>query len=147
MAANSALNEVRRAGPGELPTCLEIRLEVFVEGQAVPLHEEVDGRDEQCSHFLALRGGRPLGTARLRITEDGEARAERVAVLEEARGTGLGAAVMLLLESTAQEQGHTKVVLHAQVAVIPFYERLGYVAEGPVFMDCDIPHRAMSKAL
>ncbi len=137
------MRDVRLVDLDELPTCLEIRLEVFVEGQNVPLEEEVDGRDEQCSHFLASEGGRALATARLRITDQGEARAERVAVLQAARGTGLGLAVMRLLQQTAAQRGHSEVVLHAQVAVIPFYERLGYVAEGPVFMDCDIPHRTM----
>jgi predicted GNAT family N-acyltransferase len=141
------MNEVRLAGLDELSTCLEIRLEVFVEGQNVPLDEEVDGLDEQCTHFLGLREGRALATARLRITEHGEARAERVAVLEEARGTGLGAAVMELLADTTEQQGHRELVLHAQIHVIPFYERLGYIAEGPVFMDCDIPHRTMRKTL
>jgi predicted GNAT family N-acyltransferase len=141
------MNEVRLAGLDELSTCLEIRLEVFVEGQDVPLDEEVDGLDEQCTHFLGLREDRALATARLRITEHGEARAERVAVLEEVRGTGLGAAVMKLLEDTCGQRGHHEVVLHAQVPVIPFYEHLGYVPEGPVFMDCDIPHRTMRKAL
>ena len=137
------MRDVRLVDLDELPTCLEIRLEVFVEGQNVPLEEEVDGRDEQCSHFLASEGGRALATARLRITDQGEARAERVAVLQAARGTGRGLAVMRLLQQTAAQRGHSEVVLHAQVAVIPFYERLGYVAEGPVFMDCDIPHRTM----
>ena len=137
------MSGVRIVENDELSTCLVIRLEVFVEGQNVPLDEEVDGLDEQCTHFLAERGGVPLGTARLRITEKGEARAERVAVLEAARGSGLGAQVMLLLHDTAREKGHDEVVLHAQVAVIPFYERLGYRAEGPVFMDCAIPHRTM----
>jgi len=137
------MSGVRVVAIDELPACLVIRLEVFVEGQNVPLDEEVDGLDEQCTHFLAERDGVPLGTARLRITDQGEARAERVAVREAARGSGLGAKIMLLLHETARKRGHNEVVLHAQVPVIPFYERLGYRAEGPVFMDCEIPHRTM----
>ena len=138
---------VRIAALHELPNCLAIRLEVFVQGQSVPLDEEIDGLDEQCTQFLAQRDGMPMGTARLRITPGGEARAERVAVLDQARGAGLGSALMALLHDTARQQGHDEVVLHAQVPVIPFYERLGYCAEGPVFMDCDIPHRTMRKGL
>ncbi len=141
------VSAVRIAKSHELSTCLTIRLEVFVEGQDVPLDEEVDGLDDQCTHFLAHRNGVPLGTARLRVTTQGEARAERVAVLKAARGSGLGAAIMLLLQDTAREMGHHEVILHGQVAVIPFYERLGYLAEGPVFMDCDIPHRTMRLSL
>ncbi len=141
------MSTVRIAQETDLETCLKIRLVVFVEGQNVPLEEEVDGLDESCTHFLAQRDGIALGTARLRITDQGEARAERVAVLYEARGSGLGAKLMTLLQDTARVRGHREVVLHAQVPVIPFYERLGYQAEGPVFMDCDIPHRTMRIAL
>ena len=34
-------------------------------------------------------------------------------------------------------------VLDAQIQVIPFYERLGFVAEGDVFLDAGIEHRRM----
>ena len=44
----------------------EIRFEVFVEEQHVPLEEELDGQDEGSSHFLALNeAGQALGCARL----------------------------------------------------------------------------------
>jgi predicted GNAT family N-acyltransferase len=36
-------------------------------------------------------------------------------------------------------------LLHAQTSVVPFYERLGYTAEGPVFDEAGIPHRKMSR--
>lgn len=47
----------------------------------------------------------------------------------------------------AARAGAREVVLAAQVAAIPFYERLGYVAECPVFDDAGIPHRTMRRAL
>jgi len=90
--------------------------------------------------------GQPAGTARLRVVE-GLAKAERVAVLERFRGAGVGAALMRALEGEARRRGLDQMVLHAQVRVIPFYERLGYAAHGPVFDDAGIPHRAMRKRL
>ena len=47
----------------------------------------------------------------------------------------------------AARASHTLAVLDAQVPVIPFYERLGFVAEGPVFDDAGIPHRRMTRPL
>jgi ElaA protein len=139
--------EVRRARADELSTCLAIRRVVFIEGQNVPEADEVDGLDPSCTQFLALLDGEPAGTARLRITDDGHAKVERVAVLDRFRGRAIGDALMALVEATAAELGHEEAILGAQVQVIPFYEKRGWNAEGPVFLDAGIPHRKMRKRL
>ena len=135
-----------KVGPNELETCLEIRRDVFVRGQGIPEQIEIDGLDGECVHFLAWQGGVAVGAARLRESE-GRAKAERVAVLEAQRRLGAGRALMDVLEAEARSQRHTELVLNAQEDVIPFYERLGYTAHGPSFMEADIPHRAMTKKL
>jgi ElaA protein len=139
--------EVRRARPEDLSTCLAIRRTVFIENQNVPEADEVDGLDPICTHFLALEDGEPAGTARLRITEERHAKIERVAVLERFRGRAIGAALMHAAEAAALELGHREAILGAQVQVIAFYEKLGWIAEGPIFMDAGIPHRKMKKLL
>lgn len=138
--------QVRLASLDELPACFAIRRTVFVAGQGVSEEEEIDGLDPLCVHFLAERDGVPVGTARLRPKE-GFAKAERVAVLAEERGRSTGAAIMRALHAEAERLGFPRVMLHAQVAVIGFYEKLGYVAHGPVFDEADIPHRAMTLEL
>ena len=60
---------------------------------------------------------------------------------------GIGAALMTALEAEALRRGFAEVRLGAQCAVIPFYERIGYVAIGPIFLDAAIEHREMVKAL
>jgi predicted GNAT family N-acyltransferase len=137
--------EIRVAEPGELAQCLAIRREVFVDEQRVPLHEEVDAHDAAAIHFVALVDGAAVGTARLRMLPDGTPKAERVAVRAPWRRRGVGEALMRALESAAR--GASEIVLNAQVPVIAFYERLGYRAEGPVFDEAGIPHRAMRKRL
>ncbi len=127
----------------QLPTCRQIRREVFIEEQRVPEADEVDGLDEACEHFLAFLDGQPVGTARLRITDEGHAKAERVAVLKAHRGQGVGHALMSTLEARVRALGHPEVVLSAQVEAIPFYRARGYQAHGPEFMDAGIPHRKM----
>jgi predicted GNAT family N-acyltransferase len=139
--------DVRVASAADLPALLALRHEVFVIGQDVPPDLEVDGLDPICTHFVAREGAAIVGTARLRVTEDGHAKAERVAVSASHRGRRIGAAVMAALEAEAARLGHDEIVLNAQVAVIPFYEGLGYAAEGPVFDDAGIDHRKMRKSL
>src|SRR5438093_478147 len=98
-----------------------------------------------CRH--AFDAGDAVGTARLRETEGGRVKAERVAVRRSVRRSGIGRALMRALEDEVRARGHRELVLNAQVAVIAFYERLGYRVEGPEFLEAGIPHRAMRKPL
>jgi predicted GNAT family N-acyltransferase len=52
---------------------------------------------------------------------------------------------MRALEDEAWRRRAKWVRLHAQMPVVPFYERIGYVAEGPAFDEAGILHRKMSK--
>ncbi|WP_085917756.1 GNAT family N-acetyltransferase [Halomonas sp. CSM-2] len=117
-----------------------IRRVVFIDEQQVPQDEEWDGQDPACHHFLAYLDGNPVGTARL--LPDGHI--GRVAVLAEARGTGIGGQLMAAAIATAQRVGHPQVALSSQLHALAFYERLGFVAHGEVFMDAGIPHREMT---
>ncbi|MHB0776489.1 GNAT family N-acetyltransferase [Halomonas sp. WWR20] len=136
--------EIRRGDWQDLGTmCGEIRRRVFIEEQRVPEAEEWDGRDPDCLHFLLLGDDRPLGTARL--LPDGHV--GRVAVLDEARGQGLGLLLMQAAIEAAANAGHAEVVLDAQLHALPFYRRLGFEAFGPEFLDAGIPHRSMRLAL
>ncbi|GGC79031.1 GNAT family N-acetyltransferase [Vreelandella lutescens] len=120
-----------------------IRRVVFIDEQRVPQEEEWDGRDADCLHFLAMLNGKPVGTARL--LPDGHI--GRVAVLSSARGTGIGYQLMEATIEAARAAGHTHAALSAQLHALAFYERLGFVAHGDVFMDAGIPHREMVLAL
>ena len=135
---------VRVASVAERGLCFGIRRRVFVHEQRVPLAEDQDGLDEDAVHFLASLDGEPVGTARLRVA-GGTAKAQRVAVLPDLRRGGVGRALMAAVEAEAHRRGLAEVVLHAQVPVIPFYERLGYTAEGDVFFEAEIPHRRMRR--
>lgn len=132
-----------------METAFDVRHRVFVEGQGVPEARELDGRDDEATHFLARDGDTAVGTARLREYESspGTAKVERVAVLEARRGEGWGVRLMDAVESHARDQGYERVLLHAQVPVVEFYERLGYGAHGEAFEDAGIPHREMTKPL
>lgn len=126
--------------------CLEIRRVVFVEEQAVPLADELDGLDDEAEHLLARVDGIPAGTARLRLLGD-VAKGERLAVLVPFRRHRLGVALMEALERRARELRAHTLKGAAQVQALSFYEALGYQAEGEVFLDAGIAHRAIRKTL
>jgi predicted GNAT family N-acyltransferase len=134
----------RGAAPEE---AREIRRRVFVDEQGVAPEEEWDAHDAAASgtlHFVARDGARAVGCARLRAVP-GAAKIERVAVLREARERGAGRALMEATETAAWRRGDERLAIHAQRAVIPFYERIGWRAFGPAFEEAGIPHRAMEK--
>ena len=125
--------------------CYDIRTAVFVVEQNVPFQLELDELEDECVHFLATIDGVPMATAR--IHDRGYAKVQRVAVMKEARGTGLGKKLMEFILDHAREQDFFEARLDAQVVAIPFYEKLGFEAHGPVFDDAGIDHRAMTLKL
>jgi len=131
----------------ERAACDSLRRAVFIDEQHVPEADEWDGHDDEAVHFLAVEGDRPVGTARLRFLPDGVGKAERVAVARDRRGAGIGRRLMDALVERVRAAGGTAVQLASEVAAIPFYERLGWIAEGDVFDDAGIPHRHMFRNL
>ncbi len=131
-----------------------IRMLVFVEEQAVPPEEELDALDVTATHFLVRQSGIAtddlwgiIGTARLVDKGAGTGKVGRVAILREHRGRGAGALLMRYVEETAHAQNFTRLILDAQLYAIPFYAKLGYIAEGEIFLDSGIEHRLMTKTL
>ncbi len=113
----------------------------------MPANEEVDGRDPDCLHWLVTDALGPVATLRVLPLSDRLAKVQRVAVLDRARGTGLGAALMRHVMADLAEMEFTHVTLGAQLPVVGFYERLGFAAHGPVYDDAGIAHRDMDATL
>ena len=131
----------------DLATCHALRRAVFIEEQNVSEADEVDGQDAEALHVLASVNGEPMGCARILISSD-TAKIGRVCVMRPARGTGLGRAIIeACLDVSRQQPGVTRAKLGAQVHALPFYERLGFAAVGPVYDDAGIPHRDMERVL
>src|SRR5205807_2118636 len=103
---------------------------------------EMDEHDETADHFLVEISGEIVGTARIVDLGEGVGKIGRVAILKSHRGQGLGLKLMQLVIEAARTR-YSTLTLDAQLQVIPFYEKLGFVAEGDVFLDAAIEHRKM----
>lgn len=144
----SGASRARLATPGDRAELAALRHRVFVVEQGVPAELERDELDEGAIHAVARAAdGRVLGTGRLLVGPGGEARIGRMAVDAAARGSGVGAALLGVLEAAAADAGCHRVVLHAQVAAVGFYGRAGYHREGGTFDEAGIPHVAMARSL
>lgn len=127
----------------DIQICLGIRHQVFVEGQKIPLHEEIDGLDFSSSQYLLLLNQQPVGTARVRYLDD-FAKVERVAILQAYQGQGLGHLLMsFIIENLQQNPLVNRATLGAQTYAIVFYEKLGFIVCSDEYLDAGIPHKDM----
>ena len=133
--------------PADLPQIFQIRYQVFQIEQGVDPALEFDGKDEQAIHLLAYLNQIAVGTARLRLLNPQTAKIERVAVLSEMRGLGIGKQIMETALEVLKSANVAEVQIHAQEQVRNFYLGLGFVPEGAVFEEAGIPHVKMKKRL
>jgi predicted GNAT family N-acyltransferase len=137
--------EVRRAdGEEEMSAVLEIRHDVFCDEQGVPEHEELDGRDGEAMHLVAVSGDEVLATCRLLFVGP-TVQFSRLAVRAAARRHGIAGALLTLADEETRAAGARRLVLHAQTYARALYEAAGYEPRGRIFMEAGIEHIAMEK--
>ncbi|WP_192345989.1 GNAT family N-acetyltransferase [Algoriphagus sp. Y33] len=132
----------------QLKSAFWIREQVFVIEQEVDPKEEYDEFESISKHFLACLDDKPVGTARWRITSNG-VKLERFAVMKDARGKGVGQALVAAVLSDIKENPDTqgrKKYLHAQLTAVPLYSKFGFEKEGDMFEECNILHYKMQLA-
>ena len=126
---------------------MEVRIEVFVDEQLIPLELENDEDDADAFHAVVYNGfDQPVATGRLLAGQQGQGRIGRIgrmAVKRELRGSGQGSAVLASLLAEATRRGDSGLVLHAQTSAQGFYERLGFKARGEVFDEVGLAHIEM----
>ena len=133
----------RATHPDDIAACLTLRETVFIVEQGVAADLERDGEDATCIHVIAVEGYQPVGAARYQYPAD-YAKLQRVCVPAEARGRGIGAGLIrFMLDEVRRDGKVARVRLGAQTHALEFYEKLGFVAFGPEYLDAGIPHRDM----
>ena len=127
--------------PAELYAILALRVRVFVVEQECA-YQELDGNDEAAEHVWTTGPGGEVA-AYLRVLREGaDTRLGRILTAPEHRGTGAGAALMRAVLDGVDGPA----VLGAQVQAQGFYERLGFVVDGPGYDEDGIPHVPMRRA-
>ena len=139
--------EVRRVrGEAEMAAALSLRHDVFCVEQGVPVYEELDGRDGEGVHLVAVSDGVLLATCRLLFVGP-TVQFSRLAVRQSARRQGIATALLALADEETRAGGARRIVLHAQTYARSLYEAAGYEPRGRIFMEAGIEHIAMEKHL
>ena len=133
-------------GVDDLYDALALRERVFVVEQNCP-YQDADGLDRHAWHLLG-RDDAGVLQAVLRVVDPGHKYTEpsigRVVTAPEARGTGLGRALMIegMQRCTAAWPGQG-IRISAQAHLQGFYGSLGFCAAGEPYLEDDIPHVEM----
>lgn len=127
----------------DINTCYQLREIIFVEGQNVPIEEELDANDNIAVHFLLLNAKDfPIGVGRVFI-DSGIAIVGRFGILEDCRKKGAGLFLMRNIIDYCKKQGFQRIVLGAQEHAINFYKKSGFEVISEKYMDANIPHFKM----
>lgn len=121
---------------------LNVRNVVFVQEQKVPPKIEFDGLDKKSTHVIVKLNNTTVGCARIRSI-DGKMKLERIAILKQYRGKGLGKKLIDFLLFYHKQVGAKEIVIHAQYRLKGFYERIGFKTRGKEFDEANIKHIAM----
>jgi len=162
--------ELHLAAPAELAAStlyriLQLRVDVFVVEQRCP-YRELDGRDldpgtrwlwaTDAAHTTdAARADdstSPTVLATLRILREDHrtARIGRVATAPRARTGGIATALMRraleVLDTGPEDEPAVEVLLDAQTPLVGWYQRFGFEAAGPEFVEDGISHLPMRRS-
>jgi YbgC/YbaW family acyl-CoA thioester hydrolase len=147
--AGQAVVEVRLGAWEQLrEAAREVRTEVFLQEQQIPVQLEWDDDDATALHAVAFnRLGMPVATGRLLQATPQVARIGRMAVTRMLRGSGLGRELLRALMQAAAQRGDREVMLHAQRSAESFYAQQGFMVRGQPFEEAGIPHIEMFRRL
>lgn len=124
---------------------LKLRCDVFVVEQQCA-YPELDGRDTEpgTAHlWLDAPDGSVAAYLRVLAEPGGGARIGRVVTARRSRGQGLAAQ---LLQAALTHIGPAReTVLDAQTDAIRIYERFGFTAAGPTYVEDGIEHLPMRR--
>ena len=127
---------------------LALRSDVFVVEQNCA-YQDLDGKDEQSIWVWAEdESGKVHATARLLPAGISykEISIGRVCTSMESRLTGLGKLLMQeCLKQCERSWGKQTITISAQQYLLKFYNAFGFVEEGEMYLEDDIPHLKMKR--
>jgi ElaA protein len=131
--------------PKELYDILRLRNEVFIVEQNCP-YQDLDNKDLSSWHLMGKKNKKLLAYSRLFAPgiSYSESSIGRVVSSPSARKTGMGK--QLMEESILQIRNlfHTDTIrIGAQLYLKKFYESFGFIADGEIYLEDNIPHVQM----
>lgn len=126
---------------------LHFRNEWLRKPLGLSLFEESLSDEQNDTIITAMNGDELIGCVMLRKADEHTFKLRQMAVEEQYRGRGVGKLLMNEAERYLRTLRVSAIVLHARQHAVGFYESMGYLCFGEVFIEVTIPHIAMKKRL
>lgn len=137
------------ATDAELAQYYDFRWRMLREPWHMPVGSERDAYDELSIHRMIVSDdGEAIAIGRLYMTPDNEGQIRYMAVHPDYRHQGMGAIVLMALESLARQEGAKRLVCNSREDAIPFYLRNGFTSQGELSEERGpVRHQQMLKHL
>lgn len=142
---NFAVKTFNELSVNELYEVLKLRSEVFVIEQNCN-YQDMDDKDKVALHVMGFEGTELVAYARILAPGISykEASIGRVIVNKNFRGKDYGRELMkVCIDKTLSQFKVNQIVISAQYYLLKFYRELGFVEEGDIYPEDDIPHIKM----
>lgn len=136
-------------GSSRYQELLDLRYKILLQPLGLKF---LDSYREQEASFLHIgcidnSTDKLIGGLILVPVDNEEIRVMQVAVDPARQGEGTGRKLIEYAEKTAKEIGYTKIVMHAMLSVVGFYEKLGFTQDSDLFEEKGINFVRMVKEL
>ncbi|CAG21758.1 bifunctional GNAT family N-acetyltransferase/hotdog fold thioesterase [Photobacterium profundum] len=109
----------------------DFRWRMLREAWRMPVGSERDAYDELSAHrMIVTDNGETIAIGRLYMTPDNDGQIRFMAVHPNYRHQGMGAIVLMALESLARQDGAKRLVCNAREDAIPFYLKNDFTSQG-----------------
>ena len=128
---------------------VELRYKILLEPLGLKFLDSFRPEETKYLHIgcVEMLDDKLVGGLILAPIDDTDIRLMQVAVDTVYQGEGIGRELVAYAEKRAKEAGYKKIIIHAMLFLVGFYEKLGYAAEVEPFDEQGITFMKMVKKL
>ena len=136
-------------GSSRYDELVELRYKILLEPLGLKFLDSFRDKEMSYLHIGCVESldDKLVGGLILAPVNDKEIRLMQVAVDTVHQGEGIGRELVAYAEKRAKAAGYHKIVMHAMLSVVNFYEKMGYAQEGDIFEESGISFAKMVKDL
>ena len=136
-------------GSSRYDELVQLRYKILLEPLGLKFLDSFRDKESGYLHLGCIEclDDRLVGGLVLAPVNDEEVRMMQVAVDTCYQGEGIGRELVCYAEKRAKASGFSKIVMHAMLSVVNFYEKIGYVQEGDIFEENGITFAKMVKKI